>query len=197
MIASLERTPIAWDHGALELEPLIHARYAACMEPLTVATTLGKLLSTGYSVYKAVKGHGEDFELDLKAYESLVELGGQLGGWLPKDASAKEGAQALAVLTVAFGKAFHECFGALHGFDDPKRLQANLTAAVAWAQPTGTEGARRPPLSLPELLADPEKTPYFASLWAAFTKHSLPGKAGRGDISVFDEPLIDSPRGED
>ncbi|MBL9008952.1 MAG: pentapeptide repeat-containing protein [Myxococcales bacterium] len=167
------------------------------MEPISAASAIGKLLSTGYSIYKAVQGHGADFELDLKAYESLIELGGQLGSWLPKEASAKEGAQALAVLTLAFGKAFHDCFGTLHGFDDPKRLRANLDAAVAWAQPAGPPDRKKPPLSLPELLAEPEKTPYFASLWAAFTQRNLPGKAGAGDIAVFAAPLIDAPSGDD
>lgn len=165
------------------------------MEPLSAATTIGKLLSTGYSLYKALQGGGDDFELDLKAYESLVELGGQLGSWTPKDVSEREGAQALALLTIAFGKAFHECFGALKAFDDQKHLQANLTAAVEWAKPGGPSDPKTPPLSLAEVFADPEKTPYFAALWSAFTRRNLPGKAGRGDTAWFAEPLIEEPNG--
>ncbi len=184
---------VCWGHTLAFVFRDLHHRL---MELFTAATTLGKLLSTGYSLYQAVQGKGADFELDMKAYESLVELGGQLGNWFPKDAAAKDAAQALAVLTVAFGKSFHECFGAFHSFDDKARLQANLTAAVEWAQPIGQADSKKPPLSLPELLSDPEKTPYFASLWAAFTHRNIPGKAGRGEISNFPEPLIDRPSGD-
>lgn len=166
------------------------------MEPITAAAIIAKILASTYNLCQAVQGKGVDFEKDLKAYESLVELGGQLGNWLPKDASAKDSAQALALLTAAFGKTFHECFGAFHAFDDKSRLQSNLTAAVEWAQPSRPPESKKPPLSLSKLLSDPDKTPYFSSLWAAFTKPNLPGKAGRGDIPNFPEPLIDNPRGE-
>lgn len=51
-----------------------HDHHHRLMELFTAATTLGKLLSTGYSLHNALQGKGADFELDMKAYESLVDL---------------------------------------------------------------------------------------------------------------------------
>ena len=166
------------------------------MEPTAGAgaVILGKLLGVGYSLYKAhSKG---DIEFELGTWMDLVDLAGQIRSWTPAGQPAQLQAQVIALLTQAFGRAFHEHFGLQKDYDK-KRLEAHFQAAIHWAQSDPSTDPHMPPVSLDAILTNPEKSEYFSALWRAFNKRALPGKAGRSDLAPYHEPLIEDPTGKD
>ena len=169
------------------------------MEPVSIALTLGKLLGVGYSLFVS-KG---PFEFELGTHLDLVDFApqlasaaGQFVSWTPSGQSPRLQAKVLGLLTTAFGCAFHEHFGSRRDYGTKKHLEANFEAAVHWASGPMDE-PQNPPVSLEQILRDPEKTAYFGALWRAFNKTALPGKVGRGDIPIFHQALIENPTGAD
>jgi hypothetical protein len=165
------------------------------MDPITIATTLSKLLAVGLAAHKAHQNEGFD-DRDVTAIKEFLGASSLLPG---NKADPRPAANLLAITTRAFGTALARHWAGsaamvpattrLPNFlaqivspdEHGRRQEIDLRtrqAALRLLEPgTGSDDEKELAL-LQQLAGEPVQLPYYQALWAAFTNAQLDENAG-------------------
>lgn len=164
--------------------------WRAMAEPISISVAVLKvLIPVGAAIYKGYKER--DVEKALALVQELLSGGKEIAGLLPQGTTPRLAARYALLLSNAFSAAWRAHFGPRFGLDNPKQVEQQQQAAVAWALngAKAVEGA-----TLGSLVRDPEEGALYKALLEAFSDKALTDAAL---VKTWSNPLILAHSAED